>query len=575
VVFALEKESGHRCRFLDSTGFGIVRIANPRREKGGKALKQIVQPTAQPPQKPTAEPSARFMRQQSTDGRTSKLSQPAAITNQSPCGSELQNRGPCLRPQGGQLAQLAAMANGSPRVQVQRRLARDLRNSERVQGLTGLTAHLNPRVPTQLHGVPINDDAGLEREANVMGARAVQHQSSADNSASDSFVEFNSEIEGQFGTSLHNISVQRKEGDGVVQAVLDKFEIQTLYGTLHPTAIFPDPINAIFEREHVYIKTLLDLDPRTRQNQMKDLRLYLGSDGGNYERRFQLLQDYNARFGRRLYELKLGPAAYAPHAATRGLLDYLDTATAVVVNAARAVEAGPGGMQKLIDNYIADPTLARFARITTDINTAGGAYGNFILEDDVLQAGTAMRAAHPPNSNLGGLAWGVGNYGSIDQNKTEHFKKHCLRLGDGANPDPHEPWKWMQELNYDITRQFVIAHAPLVAVEDAAIFGAADRIGSQAGADYFFNVFLPGKNALIANLTALNQWRYVRHAQNATRAMNTIYVSLEGRSGFVQGQNGNVFLIGKWNGGFTLSSAYINTAKIVGNARFKLYDLQA
>src|SRR5215470_10506123 len=51
------------------------------------------------------------------------------------------------------LTQLAAMMNGSPRV----------------QGLIGLSEEINQTASAQLHSVPVNRDAGLEREGDATG----------------------------------------------------------------------------------------------------------------------------------------------------------------------------------------------------------------------------------------------------------------------------------------------------------------------------------------------------------------------------------------------------------------------
>jgi len=64
------------------------------------------------------------------------------------------------------------MANVSPRVQVLAQLKDDIQHSRRVQSLTEPAAEINQYAPAQLRGVQVNDDAGLEHEADGMGAEA-------------------------------------------------------------------------------------------------------------------------------------------------------------------------------------------------------------------------------------------------------------------------------------------------------------------------------------------------------------------------------------------------------------------
>jgi hypothetical protein len=84
----------------------------------------------------------------------------------------------CSRParqtvaSGSHLAQLAATVNGGPRVRALSQLRDEIQQGSRLQSLMGQAANINPGTPAQLRGVPMNDDANLEREADVMGAKA-------------------------------------------------------------------------------------------------------------------------------------------------------------------------------------------------------------------------------------------------------------------------------------------------------------------------------------------------------------------------------------------------------------------
>jgi hypothetical protein len=76
-----------------------------------------------------------------------------------------------VAPAGGRLAQLAAMVNGSPRVQPLAQLKNDIQQSSRVQNLMALG--------TEVHqGAAVDHDAGVEGEAEVMEANTqiVQRQ---------------------------------------------------------------------------------------------------------------------------------------------------------------------------------------------------------------------------------------------------------------------------------------------------------------------------------------------------------------------------------------------------------------
>lgn len=71
---------------------------------------------------------------------------------------------------GGHLAQLAALINGSPRVQQLAQLSDDIQQSPRAQSLMALAAETQQGAPTQLRDDPVNHDAALEGESGVMVA---------------------------------------------------------------------------------------------------------------------------------------------------------------------------------------------------------------------------------------------------------------------------------------------------------------------------------------------------------------------------------------------------------------------
>src|SRR6266567_851822 len=77
----------------------------------------------------------------------------------------------------GRLAQLAVTINGSPRGQALAQPKDAIQHSPRVQNLTSLAAEINQSAPAQLRSVSVNDDAGLEHEADEMGTKALAAQS--------------------------------------------------------------------------------------------------------------------------------------------------------------------------------------------------------------------------------------------------------------------------------------------------------------------------------------------------------------------------------------------------------------
>jgi hypothetical protein len=72
----------------------------------------------------------------------------------------------------GNLAQLAAMVNSSPRQRALLQLTEDLQNRPRVHSLFR-PSEINRGAPALQRSVPVNDDASLEREVDVMGAKAL------------------------------------------------------------------------------------------------------------------------------------------------------------------------------------------------------------------------------------------------------------------------------------------------------------------------------------------------------------------------------------------------------------------
>jgi hypothetical protein len=111
----------------------------------------------------------------------------------------------------GRLAQLAATLNSSPGSKALAQLKEDMQHGP--QGLTGLAVEINQSAPAQLRGIAVNDDAGLEHEADVMGAKAlaVQRQPATDDAESFPGASLGN-------AKIHNNSVQQGT-DAPVQRV--------------------------------------------------------------------------------------------------------------------------------------------------------------------------------------------------------------------------------------------------------------------------------------------------------------------------------------------------------------------
>lgn len=303
---------------------------------------------------------------------------------------------------------------------------------------------------------------------------------------------------------------------------------------------------------------------------------FLAFDDGNFAHRYGRLSWFNTMAGTSLLELKVANVQ-----ASSARLNTVHAAISPLAGSqlagARRMGSAATGFYELLKSATRQPNVDDLRATSDDIHTEGDHFDNFGLKDLQLQIVQAARAVYPRDAALPGLAWGPGNAGGVAENKKEHFKKHCLRLGNVANPDQAEPWKWKTHLGYDIRRDHVEAAFGAAVVSPDTYFGGDGRVSDQDRANRFFNEWLPGKNAVIEDLYTRHGATYENAITGATAGMANKYVSLENGSLYAQGQAGNIYIIAKWYGqavqNFLVSSGYMNTNRINDNRAYKLWGL--
>ncbi|MCB9230021.1 MAG: DUF4157 domain-containing protein [Bacteroidia bacterium] len=172
-------------------------------------------------------------------------------------------------------------------------------------------------------------------------------------------------------------------------------------------------------------------------------------------------------------------------------------------------------------------------------------------------------------STIKNIPWGQGAETSIGVNQDVHFEKHLLRLNNVANPDEYEPWKWMRLLGYNILKSDINNTGDVYkGIPDIFTDG---MIKSRFHSGKFFNEWLPGKNNAIAWLAAQHKNTYLNYAISRTGALQNGIVINTGGEVKVLGNSGETFVAMKVVGGnLTLSSVYIplddRVASAMGNA---------
>ena len=129
----------------------------------------------------------------------------------------------------GRLAQLAEAVNQSSRPRTLAQLQDAVQQASHVPNLIGLAAEINQGKPAQLRGVPVNDDAGLEQEADVMAAKAmsVQRQPAPSAEGDTSTGEIDAtQLEAEMSTP--NLTVREEERPQTAQ--MDEPPVQRIIG---------------------------------------------------------------------------------------------------------------------------------------------------------------------------------------------------------------------------------------------------------------------------------------------------------------------------------------------------------
>jgi hypothetical protein len=212
---------------------------------------------------------------------------------------------------------------------------------------------------------------------------------------------------------------------------------------------------------------------------------------------------------------------------------------------------------------------------------SGGITANPSLANaDVRRRMHQANTAHPPGSARPAMVWGTGNSAppSVADNIRDHAIKHMLRCGDAANPDQHEPFKWMQRLGYVVSRAVVEAALGVAtpAPDAAQMYDAGDVVTTQAQADYFFNTFLAANAPVRDALVTAHAATYQANVAASIATMTGVTVTAEGGKVQIVGQDGPLFIAGRWEGpatGFTISSGYLNIGKWDANQGCKIWDL--
>jgi hypothetical protein len=210
----------------------------------------------------------------------------------------------------------------------------------------------------------------------------------------------------------------------------------------------------------------------------------------------------------------------------------------------------------------------------------GNAANPALANGDVRRRLHQAHTAHPPGTARPVMVWGTGNSApaSVANNIRDHAIKHMLRVGDPANPDPHEPFKWMQRLGYVVSRVFVenVLGVPTPALDAAQMYSAADVVETQAQADHFFNTFVAAHVTVKEALITAHAAAYQASVLTSATTMTGVTVTAEGGKVQIVGQDGPLFIAGRWEGpatGFTISSGYLNVDKWGANQACKVWNL--
>jgi hypothetical protein len=432
----------------------------------------------------------------------------------------------------------------------------------------------------QMAGVGVNDDARLEREADVMGGRAVQlREHRRQDLTPDLRPRQRAQrqvIQAMFGaartpvagtappgtvvpTSWPALVVQR-----VGRAELQWRRLLPLYGAIaghqaQVDALADETRQALIDHAGPFAPLVVGW------GNFMQLANFLGSvwgGAGAYDDRATLLIDYNRIFGVQLRSPPIQANQFAGLQALLGDMAALTPADLAQVNIAN--------LAYLLPRHAAANDAGLVLRMVASNRRTAGVPGLIAVNrlgelEDIYQS-------YPPGHFAGIPAWGDGNYAGPAENVQEHFMKHVcfdFQLGH-MPPPPGEVAYWWNLFGFNPSLQYV--HGFVAPKQWPGLDG---ELQAQFGAGYaanlaglFFNPNTPGHMALFAYLVATypdfaadimtrHLAAYEQTALNGSVAMRTPQVHLSQGDYFISGAHGNVFIVARIeNAQAGISSAY-------------------
>ena len=365
-------------------------------------------------------------------------------------------------------------------------------------------------------------------------------------------------------------------GDGVVVQRFGSTEMVAVYGVSDNIVLNDPDLKKVFETDQAKVLAVLDTN---RATTIKELRLFLKAGDGAVQTRWNLLKELNQLLG--LAVRKLATTSNTQYISTTDFQTLMVDlrAASQQTRALLATKGAETTLGKTLTNLRTQTNqFADLNALLLIVEGAGGVTTNAqLLSPDVRAKLTAVHNVHPPGSAKPTMVWGQGN-SPIDTNDNidQHARKHLLRLGTADNPDPDEPYKWMQRLGYTITRSYVegALGSPTPTPIDTQIYDSSGVVQSQQQARIFFNQFLPTAPTVVQALLSSHKAAYADDVAAASASMTSATVTADGGRVQLVGQNGGLFIAAKWGGGtFTISSGYLNTTKLATNMPMKVWSL--
>ena len=355
----------------------------------------------------------------------------------------------------------------------------------------------------------------------------------------------------------------------------DGEQMQAEYG-FRSNWIFQNPtLTQIFTGEAGAMKTLV-----ATAKEATEIRAFLivgagkdpaAGDPADIARRWGLLKDINAALTTKYRAINVGQTPAATHD-----LDALATRIVNVtprhrahLQAAKASKVDIAALASGLDDMEAPAPAELTVPAAIDLAQASG---NAVVNPNLRKPARRAELAaallrHPPDSVYPkNLPWGDGDHGDTATNIREHARKHAIL---GSEKDTAEPLTWWAHLQkYDIPAdQF--PHAP------ADAFDNATQLVTDATAAAFFT-YVKSDAAEQDTLLGIMEARYRDAALAAAADLSSVMVTAGGDKIFLAGQNTahGIFVIAAWTpAGFTISSAYFNTKKIVTEQVYKVWNL--